>query len=226
MDLTIRPLTPELVGDYLDFFDHHAFPPGAEWAGCFCYYYHCPASDDEWDGRPGQLNRAGITELILGGVHQGLLAYESGRPVGWCHAAPRHTLPRLVRLLGAPDTATKSVGSILCFVVAPAFRGHGVARQLLTAACESMARQGLTLAEAYPPKGAPRVPHYHGSQALYLEAGFTPVAELERYLVVQRSLSMDHEQDRHVRTDIEEVVQQSHTQIVLRAIVVDPEDQR
>ncbi|MCL6599905.1 MAG: GNAT family N-acetyltransferase [Alicyclobacillus macrosporangiidus] len=190
MDLTIKPLTPALVDDYLRFFDHDAFPKGNEWAGCYCYYYHCCVTHSEWAGRSGDMNRRSVTELILRGQHHGLLAYHANRVVGWCHAAPRHTLPRLVKMLNALDETDTTVASIVCFLVAPPYRGSGIARRLLISCCEFMSNQGMTLLEAYPPKGNPQTAHYHGSQSMYLQAGFTPVAELEHYVVVQKPLRM------------------------------------
>ena len=56
-------------------------------------------SDAEWDDRSGSMNRETVSELIGQGQHQGLLAYDGRRVIGWCHAAPRHTLGRLMHLL-------------------------------------------------------------------------------------------------------------------------------
>jgi hypothetical protein len=51
-----------------------------------------------------------------------------------------------------------------------------------------MANQGVTSIEAYPPNGNPRVPHYHGSQSMYLSAGFMTVAVLDEYTVMRKVL--------------------------------------
>lgn len=147
-------------------------------------------SDAEWDDRSGSMNRETVSELIGQGQHQGLLAYDGRRVIGWCHAAPRHTLGRLMHMLQNQgyDASDEHVGSVVCFVIAPPYRGRGVARKLLDSCGRFMANQGVTSIEAYPPNGNPRVPHYHGSQSMYLSAGFMTVAVLDEYTVMRKVL--------------------------------------
>jgi GNAT superfamily N-acetyltransferase len=63
---------------------------------------------------------------------QGYIACEGMNPIGWCGAAPR---PLLHALDDEPIPNAESVGTIVCFLVAPEYRGKGVARLLLQAAC-------------------------------------------------------------------------------------------
>lgn len=93
--LIIRELTPELIEDFLAFFDRDAFADNPDWSACYCYWYHFVGPDQEWDDRTGADNRAVMSDLIRRGQAQGLLAYVDGRPVGWCHAAPRPSIPNL-----------------------------------------------------------------------------------------------------------------------------------
>ncbi len=91
LDLVIRKLGPELLDDYLRFFDADAFEDFPWWSVCYCGFFHDPCADDEWDPGPeaGPEHRAFKAELIRSGEATGLLAYARGRVVGWCNAAPR-----------------------------------------------------------------------------------------------------------------------------------------
>ena len=101
---------------------------------------------------------------------QGYLAYLGQVPVGWCNAAPRHLLRALD---GQPTLGAEKVGAIVCFLVAPHHRGKGIARQLLDAACEGLAAQGLEMVEANPrPDANSDAENHVGPLGLYLAAGF------------------------------------------------------
>src|SRR5262245_49039429 len=92
----IRPLAPDCLADYLDFFDHRAFTDNPQWAGCYCYFpYHDPKSSPEWQKRSAADNRQAACACIQSGHSQGYLAYDGDRVVGWCNAAPRLRYPML-----------------------------------------------------------------------------------------------------------------------------------
>ena len=40
MNIEIKSLSPELINDYINYFDNIAFTDNKEWAGCYCLYYH------------------------------------------------------------------------------------------------------------------------------------------------------------------------------------------
>jgi len=188
-EIVIRELTSELLDDFLNFFDHDAFADNPAWFGCYCMYYHFTGTVEEWDKRSASENREAISTLIKRGEAHGLLAYVGGRPVGWCHAAPRKAIPRLklYREFGVEEP--ERVGSIVCFVIAKPHRGRGVARRLLDAACELFTRQGLAFAEAYPCKYAESdADNFPGPLKMYLDAGFTMFRQLERYVIVRKPL--------------------------------------
>ena len=187
LEIRIEPLSSERLGDYLDFFDRRAFSDNSSWSGCFCFFpYHDPASGD-WAARSGEANKAAIRDRILSGRAQGYLALVSGVVVGWCNAAPRRLFPALARLPGPTDR----IGSIPCFLVAPEFRGQGVARALLDAACAGLRARGLDYAEAKPVRGAEGpAANARGPLSLYLAAGFAVLHEDERgNIFVQKSLA-------------------------------------
>lgn len=107
----------------------------------------------------------------------GYLAFDGSSPIGWCQAAPRRTIPALADAPD-PDGRAATVGSIVCFVIAKSARRQGLARRLLTAACDGFRAQGLGIAEAYPKRDAKTDGENHfGPLSLYLNAGFAQVAD-------------------------------------------------
>ena len=77
------------------------------------------------------------------------------------------------------------VGIIHCFVVQPALRRRGIARQLMAAACSQLADLGAKQIEAYvvrhPETAKTAVEQdrlaYHGPLSLYRERGFEIVGD-------------------------------------------------
>jgi GNAT superfamily N-acetyltransferase len=190
-DAEIRPLTPALADDWLRFFDEDGFADNPIWATCYCMFPHCTAA--QWDAAPArtwQQNRAEKATLIRRGEARGHLAYDGGRVVGWCHAAARASLPWFNdRPALAIDDDPARVGSIVCFVIAPAYRRQGLARRLLDTACDGLRTSGLAIAEAYPhPESASDARSFFGPIQMYLDAGFTLHRKTERNTIVRKPL--------------------------------------
>jgi GNAT superfamily N-acetyltransferase len=195
-DLVVRDLTPDLLDDYLRFFDEDAFADNRSWSGCYCGFFH--DSGTTWNAGPraARKHREEQADRIRGGEVRGLLAYAGGSVIGWVNAGPRAGYANLRGFVEAVDDPNARVGVTMCFVVAPAYRGRGVATALLNAACAAFRRQGLAVAEGYPrlrpTDRAGRVRHsvrdYHGPLGMYLRAGYAVHRELGRYAVVRKQL--------------------------------------
>ncbi len=186
--IAIRKMTPDLLPDYLAFFDGPAFTDNPEWSSCFCCFHHVP-DVKEWEIRTAAQNRELASRLISEDRLQGFLAYDAGRPVGWCKAAARVQIPALVHwpIYAVPDET--QVGSIVCFVIEKNHRRRGIASMLLDAACDSFQRAGLKIAEAYPRLGvSDDAGNYHGPLQMYLAHGFTKFRELETFWIVRKIL--------------------------------------
>ena len=167
----IRALTPARHGDFMAFFEGEAFSDNPAWSSCYCQCYLEDHSRITWSERTAAQNRACASQRILGGHMQGLLAYCHERVIGWCSAAPRSMFHALD---AEPIPNADRVGAILCFIVAPGFRGRGVASALLHAACIHLGAQGLRVAEANPRSDAQGAAANHfGFLGMYLSAGFT-----------------------------------------------------
>ena len=189
MDIEVRPLSPALAADYLEYFDNTAFSDNPDWAGCYCYYYLVDHSREDWETWTGAENRRAVADLISRGGMHGYLAYLGGSVAGWCHAGPKSYFPALARDEDLADADLRATGSIACFNVAPGRRRLGIASALLNAATVGLAGLGMTIAEAYPREGASTdAGHYHGPLEMYLRAGFVIHRRLEGCLVVRKEL--------------------------------------
>jgi GNAT superfamily N-acetyltransferase len=195
IQIEVRELKPSLLQDYLNLFDR-AFSDFPDWADCYCGFYDIPGND--WDAGPkaGLEHRKARVDRISTGKVQGLLAYIDGKPVGWCNAQPRTSFVNMRSYRVALTDPDERVGSIMCFVVAPEQRGKGVCTSLLRAACETLRRAGLQIAEGYPTTDSQKrfgnIPwaeaNYKGPLNVYLKNGFSIHRQLERFAIVRRQL--------------------------------------
>ncbi|MGH2606767.1 MAG: GNAT family N-acetyltransferase [Anaerolineales bacterium] len=189
MEPVIRRLKPELLPDYLAFFDLDAFRDNPDWAGCYCYFFHADHASMDFEDRSGKENRAEASRLIGEGKLQGYLAYLQDQVIGWCQAAARPLIPNLQKDGDLPQEDIERLGAIVCFVISPSHRGQGVGGRLLASACEGLREDGMTVAEAYPRQGAgSAAANYHGPMAMYRKAGFELYREFEDYWIVRKQL--------------------------------------
>jgi GNAT superfamily N-acetyltransferase len=109
---------------------------------------------------------------IRNGKTTGTLAYVDGRMVGWCNATARGELP------GLADGADDRVASVVCFAIAPPYRGHGIATRLLESVVAEFGDLGFARLEGYPVRDpADERAAFHGSLDLFLRVGFALVSD-------------------------------------------------
>jgi GNAT superfamily N-acetyltransferase len=170
--LAIGPLTPDRWPDLEALFGRQ----GA-YSGCWCMWWRLAGRDY---GRHTSAERKALfAGIVAEGRAPGLLAYEDGRPVGWCAVAPRAEFPRFDRSRYWKPIDDAPVWSINCFYVAAGQRGRGIATHLLGAAVDYARERGATILEAYPKDVGARVAPssaYTGTVAMFRAAGFTEVA--------------------------------------------------
>jgi GNAT superfamily N-acetyltransferase len=195
VQIEVRELRPELVSDYLELFDK-AFSDFPEWADCYCGFYDTPGADWDASASAGPEHRAARSASISAGKAQGLLAYIDNKPVGWCNAQPRANFANMRSYRIAMTDPEEPVGSIMCFVVTPQYRGKGVCTALLRAACDKFRSDGLQIAEGYPTTDPKKrfgdIPwaeaNYKGPLSVYLKNGFGIHRQLERFAIVRKRL--------------------------------------
>ena len=181
-ELVVKELTPSLRDDSLLFFDGVAFADNSDWSDCYCSLYH-------FANKGKAESRRQASSLIDDDRIHRFLAYDNGKPVGWCNAAPRTSYPPLHWLMGPGPDKAERVGSIVYFVIASTHRNQGVASQLLNAACKKFSQKGLEFAEAYPVKKSTSAAYnFPGPLSMYLKNGFTTHRDANWYLVVRKRL--------------------------------------
>ena len=191
--VTIRSLCPELCEDWLQFFDKIAFEDHGEWAFCYCLEGHLdPETQEKWTDPRERREKA--IELIKAGEMQGYLAYSESKVIGWCNANDRENykyLTEMFRKIGYSTTETtdKKVKSIFCFLIAPAYRGKGIAQRLLNRVCEDAVQNGYTCVEAYPLADETLEFQYHGTSKMYERGGFVEISDLKFVKVMRKDLT-------------------------------------
>ena len=122
--------------------------------------------------RKSTLKRA-LRSRVSDGVPVGILGYCNGAPIAWCSIAPRSTY----RLLGGIDDHDRDdiVWSLVCFFIKRAFRGQGIADQLLGEAVNCARDHGARIVEAYPVDPSSPSYRFMGFASLFERAGFQKV---------------------------------------------------
>lgn len=175
--LEIRPLTARRMQDLAALFNQGGDP---KW--CWCAYFRVRGLD--WSNSTPAGNRKVLEGAVKANAREGrapgLVAYRDGEAVGWVSLAPREDFDRLEhsRVLARVDD--RPVWSIVCFAVARAARGQGVAEAMLAAAVDYAREHGAKLLEGYPldTSGGRRVPAasaYQGTLRMFERAGFRVV---------------------------------------------------
>ena len=152
--IVIRPLTPELNVDYLDFFDHRAFTDDNPNGPCYCT---SPNQEEEQIkkmvsefktfGVKETLRKYAVEMLERNMIH-GYLAYDGDKAIGWCNAADIDSYAGFVPDFARKNTCGKTI-SIVCFEIAPEYRGMGIASAFIERVCSDAGSNGYAAVEGY-----------------------------------------------------------------------------
>lgn len=194
--LTVVPLTPERLDDFLAFFETAL--PEEEWGyRCYCAAFCGKDNCSEEGMEKPEVRREAAIRYIREGTLCGYLAYEGDTVVGWCSANDRNASRKCfgVRwILGGELSETEEKAmSVFCFEVAPAFRGRHVATALLEHLIEDARASGCKFVEGYPLRESPEAvtENYSGHIALYEKHGFRPIGETPNGHTVMRKMLLD-----------------------------------
>lgn len=195
MAITIKQLTPALSDDYFDFFENRAFTDNSPYR-CYCQMYQmtkeqAKAAFDNADGTDmGRISREVAERQIESGVLRGYLAFDGGIAVGWCNCNAKASFPSESstgdRFYAPPEKREKAV---VCFEIAPEYRGKGVATALLKQVVDDAKAEGYLAVEGFP---VVRNERYEwdctGPVRLYEKVGFSKVLEKDGRAVMRIEL--------------------------------------
>ena len=192
--IVIQPLTSELNADYLDFFDHRAFTDDNPNGPCYC-----PSPNQE-EGQiknmVGEFKSLGVKEtlrryaeeMLEQNLIHGYLAYDGDKSIGWCNAADIESYAGFVPAFARKITCGKTM-SIVCFEIAPQYRGMGIASAFIDRVCADAKSKGYVAVEGYAILSDQRNDYdFHGPYRLYQKAGFIEVAREKGQAVMRKVL--------------------------------------
>jgi Acetyltransferases len=198
MNIEIRKLTPDLVEDYLTFFD--TTPHNEKYkVKCYCVYW-CNEEYDDKNFSSKKSRRDYAIKCVRESNIQGYLAYYDGKAVGWCNANTKTDClnckgwrgmngPRKGFLPTDESTPEIKTKSVFCFAVAPELRRQSIASQLLARVCQDALDDGFDFVEAYPDKEiSAKSEDFAGYTEMYEKSGFTVYHETNRKIVMRKAL--------------------------------------
>jgi GNAT superfamily N-acetyltransferase len=170
-------------------------------APCHCRYWHFSGDKNDWQLRCA-LEPAKNSDEFRGALAaqsseaSGVVACVQDEVVGWLKLTPSTAMSklyeqRLYRNLPCFERPADGVYTIGCMLVAPDWRGKGVARRLLQGAIEQALARGARVIEAFPRRGECLNPSelWLGPYSLYAELGFKVAHDFGPYPVLRLELS-------------------------------------
>ncbi len=187
-------MTSELNADYLDFFDHRAFTDDNPNGPCYCT---SPNQEEEQIQKMvSEFSSFGVKETLRKYAEEmldrnmihGYLAYDGDQSIGWCNAGDIESYIGFVPAFAKKITCGKTM-SIVCFEIAPEYRGMGIASALIDRICADAELKGYVAVEGYPRLLDQRNDFdYQGPYLLYQKAGFIEIAREKGQAVMRKVL--------------------------------------
>ena len=192
--IIIKQLTAELNKDYLDFFDNRAFTDNNPNGPCYCT---SPNQNEEsikrmvsefkLHGVKDTVRKYAVEMLDQNQIH-GYLAYDGETSIGWCNAADMESYVGFVPEVARRNACGKTI-SIVCFEIAPEYRGKGIASAFIDRVCEDAKAKGYAAVEGYAILSDQRNEfEYQGPIRLWQKAGFAEVARENGQVVMRKVL--------------------------------------
>jgi GNAT superfamily N-acetyltransferase len=193
-EIVIKKLSQELNKDYLDFFDNRAFSDGNPNGPCYCT---SPNQDEETikqmvsefkaNGVKNTIRKYAV-EMLNDRKINGYLAFDNGLSVGWCNAADIDSYSGFVPDFAKENKCGKTI-SIVCFEIAPGYRGMGLASAFIDRVCDDAKINGYFAVEGYAKISEVRDEYdFVGPIRLYEKAGFTRIMEQNGQVIMRKVL--------------------------------------
>ena len=205
MNIEIRKLTPDLINDYLHFFETDAHSDNPNEDRCYCVCWSSADDSAKTDYSSPEKRKEFAIKYVNSGMIQGYLAYADDKVVGWCNVNTKSDCLKCTSWLRFKTSVNTSenisnikIKSIFCFAIAPDMKRKGIATQLLERVCKEAADDGFYFVEAYPQQQFTNMfSALGGPLELYKRSGFVIYQEVNdkykgiydnNYYVVRKSL--------------------------------------
>ncbi|MCH5296704.1 MAG: GNAT family N-acetyltransferase [Ruminococcus sp.] len=193
-DIKIKPLEPKLKSDYLAFFDSRAFTDENPNGPCYCT---SPNQDEETIKQMvSEFSANGVKETIRKyaikmldeNKIQGYLAFDGDTSIGWCNAADIESYVGFVPEFARTNTCGKTI-SIVCFEIAPEYRGIGLALAFIDRICADAKLKGYVAVEGYSKIYEGRNDYdFYGPVGLFQKSGFQEIARKDGQIIMRKVL--------------------------------------
>ena len=191
-EIVIKKISQELNKDYLDFFDNRAFSDGNPNGPCYCT---SPNQDEETikqmvsefqaNGVKNTIRKYAV-EMLNNKKINGYLAFDNGLSVGWCNAADIDSYSGFVPDFARENKCGKTI-SIVCFEIAPGYRGKGLASAFIERVCDDAKANGYVAVEGYAKITKQRDEFdFTGPMHLYEKAGFSLIMEQNGVAIMRK----------------------------------------
>ena len=189
MNITIKKMSPELLEDWLHYFDNVAYKKEdgttEKWQECYCMHFHWGGPEPTTPLEKCKYgSRARAIDYFKSGWMQGYLAYDGDNVIGWCNANDKHRYTRDVRHFPAGDK-DKKIKSVVCINICPHMRRKGIGTMFLERIYADASAEGYDYVEAYP-RDDTDPKNYHGPNRLFEKAGFVVHKQYKNYAVVRK----------------------------------------
>jgi GNAT superfamily N-acetyltransferase len=194
MNIEIKKLTPDLLEDYLYFFETDAHADNEYEDRCYCVCWCSADHRVETDFSSPEKRRDLAIRYVNSGIIKGYLVYHDDKVVGWCNANTKsdclHCISWLRFMTSISTTEPNNkVKSIFCFTIAPDMKRKGIAAQLLEYVCKDAADDGFDYIEVYPNKEFVNVFHdFMGPVDMYKKCDFIFHEETEHKVIMRKYL--------------------------------------
>jgi len=192
-EIIIKKLTMTNIEDYELLTKH-----GDDGKLCYCSFWHQKwASMEEYkkvqNENPERLKNC-VIDRVQSGFHVGVIAYINDTPCAWVSVGPLTDFFWAWRRVAEVGETAKNTAAILCFTVAPEFRGQHMQERVLKELANYGQKVGWTTIEAYPFSDEAHQKHgdalkWSGLLKSYQRSGFDYVkdhwlssADLQRFL--------------------------------------------
>ena len=192
--MIIKPLSKDLIDAYLDFFDNRAFSDGNPNGPCYCTSPN--QTQDEIKAMISEFEKNGVKQtvrkyavkMLNQGKIRGYLAFDGETSIGWCNAADIETYTGFVPDFARKNMCWKTV-AIVCFEIAPGYRGKGIASALIDRVCDDAKKAGYIAVEGYAQiKDQKDEFDFTGPVRLFNKAGFNKVARQTGQIIMRKIL--------------------------------------